>query len=91
MYPHRAVKMSILALYYRIGYGKQGLPWIVQSGAVWATAGFITAFSLAVFLVSNHLSSLNDEFNSASCTGPGIRLSPRIPRLGHRSPPRQLF
>ena len=44
--------MSILALYYRIGYGKQGLPWIVQSRAVWAAAGLMTAFSLAVFLVS---------------------------------------
>jgi hypothetical protein len=43
--------MSILALYYRIGYGKQGLPWIVQSRAILITAGFMTAFSLAVFLV----------------------------------------
>jgi hypothetical protein len=47
----RAVKMSILALYYRIGYGKQGLPWIVQSRAILITAGSMTAFSLAVFFV----------------------------------------
>lgn len=47
----RAVKMSILALYYRIGSGKRGLPWIVQGKAVLATAGIMTAFSLAVFLV----------------------------------------
>ncbi|KAL1796731.1 hypothetical protein ACET3X_005271 [Alternaria dauci] len=45
-----AVKMSILALYYRIGYGKQGLPWIVQSPAVWTVAAFMTAFSFSVFL-----------------------------------------
>jgi len=44
------VKMSILALYYRIGYGKQGLPWIVQSPAVWTVAAFMTAFSFSVFL-----------------------------------------
>ena len=44
--------MSILSLYYRIGYGKQGLPWIVQSPAVWTAAGFMTAFSFSVFLVS---------------------------------------
>ncbi|KAF1831250.1 hypothetical protein BDW02DRAFT_505740 [Decorospora gaudefroyi] len=46
-----AVKMSILALYYRIGYGRQGLPWIVQSKSVWATAGLMTVFSLSHFLV----------------------------------------
>ncbi|KAF2126217.1 hypothetical protein P153DRAFT_88100 [Dothidotthia symphoricarpi CBS 119687] len=44
------VKMSILALYHRIGSGKQGLPWTVQSRAVWMTASLITAFTLAVFL-----------------------------------------
>jgi hypothetical protein len=42
--------MSILALYYRIGSGKRGLPWIVQAPAVWATAGTMTAFTLAIFL-----------------------------------------
>ena len=47
----RAVKMSILALYHRIGSGKRGLPLIVQSRAIWATAGFITAYTLAVTLV----------------------------------------
>ncbi|KAJ4313081.1 hypothetical protein N0V94_007115 [Neodidymelliopsis sp. IMI 364377] len=46
-----AVKMSILALYHRIGSGKRGLPLIVQSRAIWATAGFISAFTLAVILV----------------------------------------
>ncbi|KAF3044554.1 hypothetical protein E8E11_004508 [Didymella keratinophila] len=46
-----AVKMSILALYHRIGSGKRGLPLIVQSRAIWATAGFISAFALAVILV----------------------------------------
>jgi hypothetical protein len=42
--------MSILALYYRIGSGKRGLPWIVQAPAVWATAGLMTAFTVAIFL-----------------------------------------
>ncbi|KAJ8107852.1 hypothetical protein OPT61_g8579 [Boeremia exigua] len=46
-----AVKMSILALYNRIGSGKRGLPFIVQSRAIWATAGFISAFTFAVILV----------------------------------------
>ncbi|KAJ4369298.1 hypothetical protein N0V86_009129 [Didymella sp. IMI 355093] len=43
--------MSILALYHRIGSGKRGLPLIVQSRAIWATAGLISAFTLAVILV----------------------------------------
>ena len=47
----RAVKMSILALYNRIGSGKRGLPLIVQSRAIWITAGLISAFTLAVILV----------------------------------------
>ena len=47
----RAVKMSILALYHRIGSGKQGLPLIVQSRMIWVTAGIITAFTIAVFFV----------------------------------------
>jgi hypothetical protein len=47
--------MSILALYYRIGSGKRGLPWIVQAPAVWATAGTMTAFTVAIFLVSTYL------------------------------------
>jgi hypothetical protein len=50
----RAVKMSILALYHRIGSGKRGLPLIVQSRAIWVTAGFISAFTLAVILVRPH-------------------------------------
>ncbi|KAL6150217.1 hypothetical protein ACJBU6_10525 [Exserohilum turcicum] len=45
-----AVKMSILALYYRVGYGKQGLPWIVQAPAVWTVAGFMTAFAISSFM-----------------------------------------
>jgi hypothetical protein len=49
---HRCVKMSILALYYRIGYGRQGLPWIVQPRSVLITAGIMTAFSLSVSIVS---------------------------------------
>lgn len=44
--------MSILALYYRVGYGKQGLPWIVQAPAVWTVAGFMTAFAISSFMVS---------------------------------------
>lgn len=48
----RAVKMSILALYNRIGSGKRGLPLIVQSRAIWITASFISAFTLAIILVS---------------------------------------
>ncbi|EUC37204.1 hypothetical protein COCVIDRAFT_14926 [Bipolaris victoriae FI3] len=44
-----AVKMSILALYYRIGYGRKGLPWIVQAPAVWTVAGFMTAFGISSF------------------------------------------
>lgn len=50
----RAVKMSILALYHRIGSGKRGLPLIVQSRAIWATAGLISAFTLTVILVRAH-------------------------------------
>ncbi|USP77478.1 uncharacterized protein yc1106_04752 [Curvularia clavata] len=45
-----AVKMSILALYYRIGHGRKGLPWIVQAPAVWTVAGFMTAFGLSSFM-----------------------------------------
>ncbi|KAH7346953.1 hypothetical protein BKA66DRAFT_433216 [Pyrenochaeta sp. MPI-SDFR-AT-0127] len=45
-----AVKMSILALYYRIGSGKKGLPWVVQPRAVRWIAGAMTAFHVAVFL-----------------------------------------
>lgn len=43
--------MSILALYYRIGYGRKGLPWIVQAPAVWTVAGFMTAFGISSFTV----------------------------------------
>lgn len=46
--------MSILALYYRIGHGRKGLPWIVQAPAVWTVAGFMTAFGLSSFMVSSH-------------------------------------
>ncbi|KAF1357774.1 hypothetical protein EJ07DRAFT_70648, partial [Lizonia empirigonia] len=46
-----AVKMSILALYHRIGAGKRGLPLIVQARAIWITGGFISAFTLAVIVV----------------------------------------
>lgn len=49
---HRAVKMSILALYYRIGSGKRMLPLIVQPRAVWWVAGVMTAFHVAAFTVS---------------------------------------
>ncbi|KAG9376759.1 hypothetical protein PtrSN002B_002376 [Pyrenophora tritici-repentis] len=45
-----AVKMSILALYYRITSGAQGLPWIVQTHTIWVLAGFITAFSISIFV-----------------------------------------
>ena len=48
---YRAVKMSILALYYRIVSGKRGLPWIVQPKAVWWIAGVFTLFHIAVFTV----------------------------------------
>ncbi|OAL48471.1 hypothetical protein IQ07DRAFT_622898 [Pyrenochaeta sp. DS3sAY3a] len=44
-----AVKMSILALYYRIGSGRRGLPWSMHPKAVWWTAGVMTAFHFAVF------------------------------------------
>lgn len=44
--------MSILALYHRIGSGKQGLHVIVQSRSIWATATFISAFTIAVTIVS---------------------------------------
>jgi hypothetical protein len=44
--------MSILALYYRVGSGQRGLHWIVQGRAVCVTAGVMTAFSIATFLVS---------------------------------------
>ncbi|KAH7065868.1 hypothetical protein BKA63DRAFT_585876 [Paraphoma chrysanthemicola] len=42
-----AVKMSILALYYRIGSGRRGL---IQARAVWITAAVISAFTLASFM-----------------------------------------
>lgn len=45
--------MSILALYYRIGHGRQGLPWIVKGKSVLVTACIMTAYSLSVFLVSH--------------------------------------
>lgn len=53
--------MSILALYYRIGSGRQSLPWIVQGKSVLVTAGVMTAFSVAVFVVSQ-----TSNFYSAS-------------------------
>lgn len=44
--------MSILALYYRITSGAQGLPWVVQTHTIWVLTGFITAFSISIFVVS---------------------------------------
>ncbi|KAH3911995.1 hypothetical protein HBI56_174850 [Parastagonospora nodorum] len=44
------VKMSILALYYRIGAGVRGLPWVVQARGVWVTAGVMTAAAVASFM-----------------------------------------
>jgi len=44
--------MSILALYYRITSGAQGLPWVVQTHTIWVLAGFTTAFSISIFVVS---------------------------------------
>ncbi|KAL5119325.1 hypothetical protein ACEQ8H_002812 [Pleosporales sp. CAS-2024a] len=44
------VKMSILALYYRIGSGMRGLPWVVQAKAVWITAGLMSATAVASFM-----------------------------------------
>ncbi|PVI05588.1 hypothetical protein DM02DRAFT_685393 [Periconia macrospinosa] len=44
-----SVKMSILALYHRIGVGHKGLPWMLQSKVVIMIAGVITAFTTAVF------------------------------------------
>jgi hypothetical protein len=46
-----AVKMSILALYARIGRTARSLPLTVQPRAIWTTAGLISAFTLAVILV----------------------------------------
>ncbi|KAF2714611.1 hypothetical protein K504DRAFT_420571 [Pleomassaria siparia CBS 279.74] len=43
-----SVKMSILALYYRIASGKRGLPWVLQTNVIWAMAGFITAFTISI-------------------------------------------
>ncbi|CAI6337644.1 unnamed protein product [Periconia digitata] len=44
-----AVKMSILALYHRIGSGHKGLPLILQSRVVGMIVGAVTAFTVAVF------------------------------------------
>lgn len=44
------VKMSILALYYRIGSGMRALPWILQARAVWIIAGIMSAIAVASFL-----------------------------------------
>jgi hypothetical protein len=50
----RTVKMSILALYYRIGSGMRGLPFVVQAPAVWVTAGLMTAAAIASFMVGEN-------------------------------------
>ena len=78
--------MSILALFHRIGSGKRGLPLIVQSRAIWATAGFITAFTLAVILVSvyGHPALVTMLRHT---TGPDIFLPPRHRGLGCRADP----
>lgn len=80
----RAVKMSILALYYRIGSGRRGLPWSMHPKAVWWTAGVMTAFHFAVFTVSTpqsfHIHTL--ERHMLTVTGATIRVHPRIARLG---------
>ncbi|KAF1917371.1 hypothetical protein BDU57DRAFT_570680 [Ampelomyces quisqualis] len=52
------VKMSILAMYYRIGSGLRALPWILQARAVWITAALMTATAVASFLVSIFLPQL---------------------------------
>lgn len=57
-----AVKMSILALYYRIGSGKKGLPWVVQPNAVRWIAGAMTAFHVAVFLAQTFACSPVSRF-----------------------------
>ncbi|PSN73973.1 hypothetical protein BS50DRAFT_469916, partial [Corynespora cassiicola Philippines] len=48
-----SLKMSILALYHRIGSGKKGLPWILRSKVIWTLAVLITLFSISIFLVSS--------------------------------------
>jgi hypothetical protein len=48
---YRTVKMSILALYYRIGSAMRVLPWILQARAVWITAALMTATAVASFVV----------------------------------------
>jgi hypothetical protein len=44
--------MSILAMYYRIGSGMRGLPWIAQGPAVSIAAVFMTGTAVSSFLVS---------------------------------------
>jgi hypothetical protein len=45
------VKMSMLALYHRIGSGQKGLPWVLQAKVIWGIAIAIMAFTVAVVLV----------------------------------------
>lgn len=47
-----SVKMSILALYHRIGAGRKGLPWVLRPRVVGVMVGVVTAFTIAVFFVS---------------------------------------
>lgn len=80
----RAVKMSILALYYRIGSGRRGLPWNMHPKAVWWTAGVMTAFHFAVFTVSTAqpFHTRNPKRRNLTATGTTVRVHSRNARLG---------
>jgi hypothetical protein len=73
--------MSILALYYRIGYGRKGLPWIVQGTTVWTVAGFMTAFSVSSFIVSfdEFLLQCTILLSQANCGGSQAQLFLCVP------------
>jgi hypothetical protein len=75
--------MSILAMYYRIGSGMRGIPWIAQGPAVWITAVFMTLSAVANFLVSKpfHEQSIFTDLD----IGADAHLLPSVPSLGHRT------
>jgi hypothetical protein len=50
--------MSILAMYHRIGNGKRGLPWLLDSKIIWSLGVFVTVYTIAIFIVSEPIRHL---------------------------------
>jgi len=86
---NRTVKMSILALYYRIGSGVQGLPWVVQARGVWVTAGVMTAAAFASFMVSCTICGEQDGADHVLGTTPCLPSS--LESLGYRATARRMY